>query len=141
MKVRTPLVNVVIWRYILGWFALVIMAIINGALREVFYKPLVGDLTAHQISTITGILLFALIIWGMSRVWPIPTAREAWTVGFIWLAMTVCFEFLFGHYVMGHPWTKLLHDYNVLQGRAWVAVLLWTVVAPYVFYRLSQRKA
>ncbi len=128
-----------IWKYILGWFALAITAIINGALREMVYRPSAGDLAAHQISTLTGIMAFALIIWGMSRLWPIPTATQAWRIGFIWLGMTVCFEFLFGHYVMGHPWTRLLHDYNILEGRLWAVVLLWTVVAPFVFFRLSQR--
>jgi hypothetical protein len=29
------------------------------------------------------------------------------------------FEFLVGHYVMGHPWSRLLHDYNILAGRLW----------------------
>lgn len=128
-----------IWKYTLGWFALVVMAIVNGALREMLYKPSVGDLAAHQISTLTGVILFALVIWGMSHFWPIPTAMQALRIGFIWLGLTVCFEFLFGHYVMGHSWTKLMHDYNILEGRLWIVVLLWTVAAPYVFFRLSQR--
>ena len=101
-----------IMKYLLGWFFLLIPAVINGAMREFLYKPSVGDLAAHQVSTATGIVLFGLIIWGMSRLWPIPTLQQAWTIGFIWLGMTVCFEFLFGNYVLGHPLTNLLHDYD-----------------------------
>jgi hypothetical protein len=126
-------------KYILGWFGLLIVAIINGAIRESLYKPAVGDLAAHQISTATGIILFGLVIWWMSRRWPIPNARDAWSIGLVWVGMTVCFEFLFGHYVMGHPWDKLFHDYNVLEGRVWVIVLVWTLIAPYVFFKFLHR--
>jgi len=39
------------------------------------------------------------------------------TIGLVWLAMTVAFEFLFGDYVAGHSWDRLLHDYNLFAGR------------------------
>lgn len=31
---------------------------------------------------------------------------------------------------------KLFHDYNILAGRVWLFVLIWTTTAPYVFFRL-----
>jgi hypothetical protein len=124
-------------RYTFAWLILLVAAIINGALRDTLYLHLLGDLRAHQVSTLTGISLLGVIIWGMSRLWPLTSAREAWTVGFIWLAMTIAFEFLFGYFVAGHPWSKLLHDYNFLAGRVWMLVLIWTTVAPYVFYKLK----
>ena len=37
-------------------------------------------------------------------------------VGIAWVALTVAFEFLAGHYVFGNSWEKLLADYNVLRG-------------------------
>lgn len=127
-------------RYTLAWFVLMIAAIINGALREAVYKNSLGDLRAHQLSTLTGILLLGAVIWALSRIWPLASAKQAWTVGFIWLAMTIAFEFLFGHFVAGHPWSKLLHDYNLFEGRVWLLVLIWTTIAPYVFYKLQGLK-
>ena len=50
--------------------------------------------------------------------------------------MTILFEFLFGHFIAGHPWSHLFHDYNLLAGRLWVLVLLWTAITPYLFYRM-----
>ena len=44
-------------KYILVWFVLVIVAIINGAIRNEVYKDALGDLRAHQLSTLTGIIL------------------------------------------------------------------------------------
>jgi hypothetical protein len=128
-----------ILRYTLAWFILVIAAIVNGAVREGLYKSILGDLRAHQVSTLTGIILFGVIIWGLSKVWPLVSTKQAWTVGLIWLAMTIAFEFLFGHFFMGHPWSKLFHDYNLLAGRVWILVLIWTTIAPYVFYKLGAR--
>ncbi len=124
-------------KYLLVWIILALVAIINGAIRNEVYKSLLGDLRAHQLSTLTGIILFGLVIWGVTRLWKITSAQQAWTIGFIWLAMTIAFEFIFGHFVMGHPWSKLLHDYNIFQGRLWIFVLIWTTIAPYVFFKLS----
>jgi hypothetical protein len=126
-------------KYILVWFVLVIVAIINGTIRNEVYKDFLGDLRAHQLSTLTGIILFGLVIWGFTRLWKIPSAQQAWIIGFMWLGMTIIFEFIFGHYVMGHPWSKLLHDYNIFQGRVWILVLICTTIAPYVFYKLSSK--
>jgi len=47
-----------IYKHILWWFSFPFVGILNGVLREVIYKKLVGDLPAHQISTVTGVLFF-----------------------------------------------------------------------------------
>jgi len=126
-----------ILKYILVWFVLAIVANINGIFRNAVYGNYVGELRAHQISTVIGIILFGLVIWGFSHLWKITSTQQAWIIGFMWLGMTMAFEFLFGHFVIGHAWSKLLHDYNILAGRIWLLVLIWTTVAPYVFYKLS----
>lgn len=45
---------------------MVLIAIANGALRELWYRKYVGELQAHQISTILAVLLFAVYISGLS---------------------------------------------------------------------------
>jgi hypothetical protein len=124
-----------IFRYTISWLILVVIAILNGAIREMVYKKTLGDLLAHQVSTITFIILIAFFVWGLRRRWELQSTKQALTVGFIWLGFTVVFEFLFGHFVMGNPWSKLLHDYNILEGRLWILILLWITIAPYFFYR------
>ena len=47
--------------------------------------------------------------------------------------LTVSFEFGFGRLVMKHSWERLLHDYNILEGRVWILVLLWTLLAPLAY--------
>jgi len=63
---------------------------------------------------------------------PVDRARHRppRAVGVLWLSRTAAFEFLAGHYAFGQPWPRLLVDYNVLQGRAWLLVLVETLAAP-----------
>jgi hypothetical protein len=126
-----------ILKYVIAWIIFPIIGIVNGIIRQIGYGKLMGELLAHQISTVTGIILFGLYAWGLSFRWKIQSSVEAIFIGLIWLALTIAFEFLFGHYVMKHPWSRLLHDYNILEGRLWVLVLIWITIAPYVFFKLS----
>lgn len=41
------------------WLLFMVLAIINAVIRNGVYNPAVGDLAAHQISTITFIPLFS----------------------------------------------------------------------------------
>jgi cbb3-type cytochrome oxidase subunit 3 len=45
------------------WLILVILAVINGILRDEVYGPRMDELTAHQISTVIGIALFFVAIY------------------------------------------------------------------------------
>lgn len=126
------------WKYFASWAPGVPIAILNGLLRELWYKEFLGELSAHQLSALSFILLFGLYVWFVLPWIALPSSGAAWTLGLVWLAITVAFEFLFGHYVMGHPWERLVHDYNLLAGRVWVLVLVWIVLAPTAFYRIRR---
>jgi hypothetical protein len=128
-----------IGKYVIAWLPLMVIGILNGILRQSGYGKYVGELTAHQISTLTGIILMGLYIWWLTGVWKIASPGQAVVIGLIWLGMTVVFEFFFGHYVAGHPWKRLFHDYNIFEGRLWALVLIWITVAPLVFYKLRSR--
>jgi hypothetical protein len=126
------------WKYILAWVPMVLIAIANAFLRENVFAKRLSELQAHQVSTATGVLLFGIYIWVITRIWRPGSPGQAFIIGLIWLGLTVAFEFLFGRYVVGHPWSRLFHDYNLLAGRVWVMVLIWVTLAPYVFYRLQK---
>jgi hypothetical protein len=128
-----------IHKNISGWFGLLVIAMINGALRDLIYKPFLGDLLSHQISVASGIILFGFFIWYLSKRWPLSYSSQAWIVGFSWLGMTVAFEFLFFHYVRGVPWSVLLHDYNILEGRLWILVLVWVTIAPQLMWKWNMK--
>jgi hypothetical protein len=122
--------------YTLAWVPMVFIAIANGIARDMGYKRYVTELRAHQISTLTGAVLFTLYTWGLSLRWPLASAGQAFTVGAIWVVLTIAFEILFGHFIAKFTWRKLASDYNLLKGRVWVLILLWLLVLPYIVHRM-----
>ncbi|MBE9180184.1 hypothetical protein IQ268_16585 [Oculatella sp. LEGE 06141] len=127
-----------ILHYVLAWIPMVFIGIINGVIREFTYGKQLSELRAHQVSTATGILLFSLYIGALVYFWGFESLRQALMVGLIWLVLTIAFECLFGHYVAGHPWSKLLSDYNIFAGRLWLLVLVWLAIAPLLFYHVLE---
>ena len=96
--------------YLLAWFPMIVIAILNATIRETTYGKFVTELQSHQISTLTAVLLFAGYIWGLTSFFPLTSSLEAILIGCLWLGLTVMFEFSFGHYVAKQSWTKLLQD-------------------------------
>ncbi len=123
------------WKYIFAWFPMIFIAITNGLFRKKFLSSRLSDLQAHQLSTINIIILLGLYVWLLFNIWLPMSSNQTIVIGLAWLILTVVFEFLFGHYIAGHSWDKLLHDYNILQGRVWILVLLWISIAPYLIYQ------
>ena len=122
-------------RALLVWAGLLAVAFANGAVRELVFVPLLGDGLAHAISV--GILSLSILVVAWSTIaWIHPRSlAETWRIGLLWLALTLAFELLAGHYVLAAPWSRLLADYNVLRGRIWILVLVTTVTAPVIAAR------
>jgi hypothetical protein len=120
-----------IGRALLVWLLLLVVAVLAAALRTSLLEPRLGESRAHVVGTIAVVAVFALLIWLVVG-WITPTLRPAnlLIVGLLWLVLTVTFEFGFGHYVMGHPWSRLHADYNIFAGRLWVLVLLTVLIWP-----------
>ena len=116
------------------WVLLIFVAIANGIMREAVYGKLVAsEMVAHQISTVVLVMVFLLVFFLFLRSRKGQfTDLELALIGAMYLGLTVAFEFVFGHYVMGHPWSRLLADYNILRGRVWSLVLLTNAIGPFV---------
>lgn len=121
-------------KYLLLWLPMLLIAVANGMFREAVIKKFAGNDAAHQLSTFTLIVLFAVYIGWVVHRFPPASGTQALVIGLVWLVLTLAFEFGFGRY-RGNSWETLLADYNLLKGRLWVLVPLWVGLAPYVFYR------
>jgi hypothetical protein len=126
-------------RYVAAWFGMMVIAILNGGFRDYVYRPHMGDLAAHQLSTVLLVLGFAAYFFGLFRLWPLQTARQARSVGLLWFLMTVAFEVGIG-LMAGLSWAGVLQAYNLLDGRIWILVPLWVLVAPYLYFRCAGAK-
>ncbi len=123
-------------KLVLAWLMMLVVAILNGIARDIGYGRGLDPLLAHQLSTIYGMTLLGGVVAIYAWRWPFATAAAAWRAGLLWLTLTVAFEFLFFHYVAGHPWAELLANYDLSAGRLWVLLLAWVTVAPALFRRL-----
>ncbi len=124
-------------RYVLLWFPMLLIAVANGALRQLTFGKVMPELRAHQLSTLTGSILIGAFIWFVIRVWPPASSRQALQIGITWLILTVAFEFFMGLVLAQKPLSLVLQDYNLLAGRVWVLFLIWLTLAPWVFFRLE----
>ncbi len=128
-----------ILKYAAFWLGLPFIGVLNGAIRELVYRDALGELFAHQLSSVTAVVLISVYVWNIAGRWKLSSSSEALAVGLIWLIQTVIFEFIFGHYVIGHSWARLFEDYNVFEGRFWSIVLFWTTMAPLIVYRVREQ--
>ena len=127
-------------RYVIAWVPMVLIAIANGALRQLTFGKVMPELRAHQLSTLIGSVLIGLFIWAAVRLLPPASDRQALSIGLVWLALTVTFEFVFGRFVMHRLWPQLFNDYKVSEGRVWAVFLIWLTLAPNVFFRLHRAR-
>ena len=118
------------------WFILAVSAIVVATFRIGVLLPQFGEQTAHQLGTLLYLIVQFIIIYLFIRKMRIKDVKTLLKIGFFWVVITIIFEFVFGHYVMGHPWQKLFADYNLLNGRLWVLVLLNNLTAPLISCRM-----
>ena len=117
------------------WFVIMVIAIINGGVRDALMVPRLGDDAARALSCLTLAAAILFVTWLSLQWMGVLTTADAWTAGAVWLAMTLSFEFIAGHYVFGTSWPTLLADYNILAGRLWIVVLGVTLTAPVLLHR------
>ena len=112
------------------WLLFLGVAIAGGIIRDRLLVPGLGPLGGRALGTLlVGVIIFGLIyayigkLKGVTQVYLVK-------LGLFWTILTIMFEFLFGHYAMGHSWQSLWADYNVFQGRLWPLVLMVTLFGP-----------
>jgi hypothetical protein len=122
-----------------GWLILVILAIINAIIRESVYGSYVTPFQAQQISAVIFIIILFIFTIIFLKVLPIKaTSRQYLFLGLFWLALTIIFEFLFGHYIAGNSWSELLAAYNILRGQLWPAVLIAIALMPWIVSKINR---
>jgi hypothetical protein len=124
-------------RHLAAWTVVLIMAVVNGIIRDFTYGRWLGWALAHSLSVaplVVGIL--ALSFWLAGR-WPLADRAATWRIGAIWLVATLLFEFGLGA-AAGHPWSELLAQYDVRRGSLWPLVPLTMALAPWIAQHLRQ---
>jgi len=126
-------------KYFLAWLPMILIGIANGILREILMTDRLGDELAHQLSTITLLMLLGFYMWYVVLKIKFRSSRQSWIAGVMWLILTVLFEFGLG-YFSGQSIPELLNAYNIFEGRLWIIIPLWVGVAPRILFSLKQQQ-
>jgi hypothetical protein len=125
----------ILGKVVIVWAAILALAILNGALRDVVVAEIVGGTAARVAS---GVILCLLILIAACIAAPwfgrLPV-RSWWGIGALWLTLTVVFETAVG-YAQHGSWRLLLDAYTLRGGNLWPLVLLATLVSPWLGARM-----
>jgi hypothetical protein len=126
-------------KLLLIWLAILGLAFINGALRELVLVPSLGMPLALVISgIILSACILAVTVFALPKLGSVSTG-EALGVGLLWLLLTLIFEFSFGRFYQHKSWGELMEAYAFSGGNIWPVVLLVIVSAPLVARRWCMR--
>jgi hypothetical protein len=125
-------------KYLLCWFPMVLLAILNGAARDLWYKKYICELAAHQILTFSLIILIGIYSCLVVKWLPPNTVKQALIIGIVWSILTLAFEFGFG-IMRGISWKQLLYAYNFTEGQIWILIPIWVAIAPYIAFKFISK--
>ena len=111
------------------WALLVVLAIINGTVREKLFVPALGHAVALPLSGVTLSAFILLITYLLLPFLKASSAFDYWLIGGFWLALTLLFEFVFGHFIAKKPWSEILTAYDIRTGNLWLLVLAVTFLS------------
>ena len=117
------------------WLVLLVFAMINGLLREKILTPLLGI----QFSLPLSGIIFSSIIFLITFIF-IPLFGKAdvsiyFTIGSLWVLLTLGFEFLFGHFVTGKNWLEIIQVSNIKNGDLFLFILIVSAISPWLAAR------
>jgi hypothetical protein len=125
-----------ITRTVIAWLPMPFIGIANGVLRQFFLLQYFSNFRAHQVSTLTLILVLIVYIAIIYKKLSIKSANDAWLTGTCWALLTVLFEMAMGHFVSHLSLAEMLAAYNLGSGNLWSLVPLILFIIPFAFYRL-----
>lgn len=117
------------------WLAILILAVLNGLLREMVLVPEYGAvpgvvLSGASLSFFIFVAAYLLLPWVGAH-----GSRQFLLIGAGWLVFTLIFEFSFG-LSRGKEFSALLEAYTFKGGNLWPVVLLVTAFSPWLVAKL-----
>jgi len=124
------------------WVILAFITILFAIFREAVFIPATGlNFTlARALLLPVGLAYTFAIAYIFLRNTKVPYKRsDTIEIGFLWLLLTMAFEFTFGSLVMGNSLSALIADYNIFAGRTWPFFLLGLLLSPIIAGKVIRR--
>ena len=114
------------------WLVIVVAAIFNGVFREKVLVPVSGAGFALPLSGVLLAILVFLITFASISFIGSSVTKTYLLVGLLWVVLTLSFELLFGHFIVGKPWHEIMQIFNIQKGNLFIVVLFVTAISPWV---------
>ena len=114
------------------WFVISAVEVVHGAVRLLTLEPLVGAFAARQIGVLSGSILVLVVAFLFRRWIGAANHAECLVVGGIWVLLTIGFEVFLGRALMHASWSRILSDYDLLNGGLMPVGLLVILFAPLI---------
>jgi hypothetical protein len=121
------------------WLVIALFAIANGIFRETVLVSLLGPKMALPVS---GMILSLIIFIVTYLFFPFFSKNKTMTYFFIglqWVLMTLLFEVLFGHYVVGRSWSDILKVFHIMKGNLFIIVLIVSLFSPLLVAKIKSK--
>ena len=123
-----------------AWLIILPFMIVNGIFRELVIKSFVSPAVAEAISVALGITIVVLVTRWVLRPLAGKSVAALVRASVTLVALTVAFEFLFGHYVDRKSWSELAANYEIWNGKLWPVALAVIAAMPFVWGRWSREE-
>ena len=115
--------------------------VVQGALRNLFVAPHIGDFRARQLAVFLGSLLILVTTYFLIGWIGAQRTRPLLLVGLLWLVLTLAFELLGGHYLFGRAWRDLASDYDLFHGGLLPLGMVVLALSPVVAAKMRRQRA
>ena len=121
------------------WVIIALFAIINGIFRENVLVSILGENIAISVSGITLSIIIFIVTYISFPLFGKHHALTYFFIGLQWVIMTLLFEFLFGHYVIGKPWSAIFQIFNIMRGNLFIIVLIVSLFSPLLVAKIKNQ--
>jgi len=115
---------------VIVWIGMLFLAMLNGIARDMLLTPAFGISIAQPTSgIILCVLIFIVSYYSLAFIGA-TRVRGFLSVGLFWVCLTLVFEYLFAHYLLGMSWRQVNQIFNIQQGNLFSLALLVTAIGP-----------
>ena len=130
----------IVLRSIEVWIFISAIEVMHGVARASLLEPLIGDFPARQVAVFSGSALVVGIAFLFHSWMRTNSSRECLLIGGIWVLLTIAFEISLGKVVLQLPWSRILEDYDLVNGGLMPLGLLVMFLAPLIARHFGRTK-
>ena len=120
----------ILLKAVIVWIGMLVLAMLNGIARDMLLTPAFGISIAQPVSgIILCVLIFIVSYYSLAFIGA-TRVRGFLSVGLFWVCLTLVFEYLFAHYLLGMSWRQVSQIFNIQQGNLFSLALLVTAIGP-----------